>query len=240
MKLDLRYKGFLREKNIRIDTRTETLSICGDDAESIAGRLMRFFIDRGSSVIIYGNQDFYPLVHDIVPSYIATIDYKEIVSDCGIPYIKNSSEASRKELLKCFEEYDLLQKFNYMANKKDVQAFYDPTAYKSFYQIKKGNIEKEQFYTETLLVNMLSQTLYQESLHEVTLFLPMPYKPMTKAALSVLERAQSGYINLVCLYKDIKDCNGKVKLFTDSQNLTLEAQNRRYKITNEELQEKQP
>lgn len=227
-------KGFFRTNTYEFDTQKNSISVFGDNAENSIAYLMRKMIRSGVSVVVYSNTDYYYHVHDVVTPYVMTTGYSEIVRDCRVPYIVGSCAESWNRLKECFYEYGMSAKFSYMERKDEGQAFYDPGKYQSYYQIKKGNIEKERFYTESLILNIVSQCLYTEGIHEVALFIDMPYKPVTTTMLNVLEAAHRGYISLVCVYKNECNISGTHRIHADGQKMILEARNGSFLLENEE------
>ncbi len=232
MILEYNYDTLWGEKKLSINSHAESLSVCGDAA---AGHLMRKFIYGGSSIITYGKSDYYMHIHDVSPSSIATVGYDEIIRDCKLPYIKDSCNATCEEIKKSFEDYEMYQKYSYMSKRKDGQSFYDPQMFQSFYQIQRGNTVKERFFTESFLLNILSQCLYVDGQHEITLFLTMPFKPITATMLDVMEKVQDGYINLICIYKNENESNSKYTFISDGTKCLLRCPKRSFYIKDEQV-----
>ncbi len=208
----------------------ESMCVCGPAKEEAAGLLMRKMLERGVSVVAYGNPDYYMYVYGIAPASIMSTGYEELTRDCRLPFIAKSCKASEEKLEKCFNEYGMAQKYKTMKGRENGQTFLDPSKYLSFYQIRKGKTKRECFFTEALLMNIISQCLYEDGIHEVALFIEKPFTPVTVTTLEVMSMAQRGYVSTVCIYENDQGVVLRNRVYAEGSDLMLQAPKESYKL----------
>lgn len=226
-------KWLFGEQKYEVDTAIEPVCVLHKKNNIAVKYLMRKALEQGSSVITFGSStDYYKYVNDIAPSYIGVIDYKSLIDDGAIPYIKDSCKKAIEDISSCFADYSLENRFRYLRNRWKGITYDDPNLVKCFYQIKNGNIEKEKVVVESFMVNIISQSLHTEPLHEVVVFLDMPYKPITLTMFDSLHAIKSTTnMSIVSLYGGSDYDNQPVVVDSDGQKIIIVAQNKEYLIT---------
>ncbi len=235
MRLTANRKRLIFKDHIDIDTLEYPVCVL-KRKDSLAVRyLMRSALKQGCSVITYGRStDYYRFVSDISPNLLGTITYDELITDARFPYIKNTCDKALKDTEKCYMDFSLEGKLKYIKNRQEGQQYSDPNAFQCFYQIKMGDIEKQMVITESVLVNMIMQALYKESLHEVVLFLEMPIKPVTLTAFDTLRRVKDiGNMSIISLYPDEEYDRQRYVLRSDGEKITLRVANKEFLVEDE-------
>ena len=235
MKFKGTYKKWLfREQTEEIDTTAQSVCVVNRKDSKATGYLMHGAIEQGCSVIFYGRDtDYYQYVFDIAPTYVSVIDYNTLIDRGEIPYIKNSCDKALEQIGKCYSDYALESRFLYLKNRRKGEQFEDPNTYQCFYQIKDGNIEKEKVVTESFLVNIIAQALYKDPLHEVILFLDMPYRPITLTMFDALHKIkETTNMSLISLYKESENDGQMVVVSSDGNKITFTSRNKEFLIAN--------
>jgi hypothetical protein len=228
MRYEFRVRGRINQK-IKIDTQQEKIAILYREDKAAAGLLMKKAVSSGSSVILYGNDtSFYQFIHECEPPIVHTVDSKRIYEELRVPFLMNSAQNTQLTLREHYVEYMYQGKYEYFVNRNGVQ-LPDPSRYLSYYQIKAGNTQKERFITESFLLNIISQAMYGNPIHEVSIFLADPFKPITKVMMRFLEEAPLS-VNLIVLYKDCNHGSEKYGVYSDSNGIYIQQNRRKYEV----------
>ena len=226
----------LREQIYEVDTMKQSTCVINRDCQNGTRFLMREALKQGCSVITYGkNIDFYQNISDLTPTYISVLEYETLMRQNCIPYIKGSCDKAIELIEECYRDYSFENKFRYL-KRQERQQLNNPCINQSFYQIKRGNIAKEKVITESVLINIVAQALYRESLHELAIFLDMPFKPITRTMLETLDKAkEAANISIICLYYGRNTDGQPVVIDYNNKKMTVEARNRGFYIKDEEI-----
>lgn len=232
MIIEFDHKKWLKKTHIELDTKSLPIAVTDRRNNPAVRYLMRLAISSGCSVITYGSFcDYYKYISDIAPNSLSVIAYRELMEDAKAPFIRQSNEKSKQAVKNCFCDYCLESRFEFMSERINGQQYYDPNKNQSFFQIQTGDIAKQKVITEAFLVNIIAQGLYSEPLHEVIIFLDMPFRPITTTALDYLGMIRdTSNISLISMYQEDKDIQSPYIFGSDSQNLALKALNKEYLI----------
>ena len=237
MVIEVSYQGIIKKKSISIDLKENSVCILNKKTNDALRYTMRCCLEKGCSVITYGSYtDYYKYIYDIAPSFLSNIEYSELINDASVPFLRNSCHMARETVKKVFEDYMMSNRYNYLNKRMNGQQFQDPNRNQAFYQIKAGDITKQKVVTEAFLSNVISQALYEEPLREIVIFLDMPYKPITKTTLEMLEKIEdTPNINLICLYSEDKYDNQPYAITLKGNKYILKTGKKEYVIADEEI-----
>lgn len=236
MKVCVSTKNRFLKRNIEIDLNQGQLCTLNEDNGKVSQFIMQKALKQGNSVITYGSfADFYQYIYAYAPNQIATITYNELIENATIPYIANAYKSAVDKVYECFEDYGIYSRGLYMSGRKG-QQYADPSMYQCFYQIKAGNITKRKVITESFLVNVIAQALYGRPIHEVLLFIEMPFRPVTDTMLHMLNYAKEiQNFNIICMYKsDVYD-GQEYALYLKNEKMMLKRHKKEYELVNEEI-----
>ncbi len=237
MEISFEQKKWFKKTHIEIDSRQTTISVPNRRSNLAIKGLMRTALKQGCSVITYGAAtNFFEYIADIAPNQLSVIEYKELMDDAMLPYISGSCEKAERAVEECFRDYVFDGRYRYLSSRRKGQQFRDPNTHQTFFQIKAGDITKQKVITEAVLVNIIAQSLYKEPLHEVILFLDMPFRPVTTTALDYLGRIHdTSNLSLICMYLGEVVVKSPYEIDSDGQILSFKALNKEFLIPHEQI-----
>ncbi len=199
--LEIPVKGVLKKK---LHINNAHICIAKRDEIKATGYLMQLLFKEGYSVVFYGkNRDYYQYMHNVDTQYIDTLSYKKIMEEYGFPIVDDCDDRTRKIVKNLFDEFEYKNKYDYMQRKRAEMRLRNPALFQCFYLVDTSGSLKEKFICEAALVNLIYSALeISGQLHKLAIFIDMPYRPITSAALEVLNTSKTmENIIFIPLYK---------------------------------------
>ncbi len=240
MQISMDAKMLLIKRQYDLDITSNIITIAKSDTLS-AGYLLRKTIKKGASLIVFGkNMDYYRYVHDIAPNNLGQFEYKDLISEFKVPFIDNSSKKAAETVTDIFDDFRMNNVFKHM-QKRGKRTLKDPCLFQSFFIIQNKGIIKEKVVLEALLGNILSQAAHCEPMHELVIFVDMPYAPITSTCLDTLKMADKRHnITFISQISDkaVKsyDLTGKnIFIYSDSGKIFIKAPNKELEVIDDEI-----
>lgn len=232
--LEIPVKGVFKKK---LHINNTHICIAKRDEIKATGYLMQLLLKEGYSIVFYGkNRDYYQYIHNVATQYIDTLSYEKIMEDYGFPIVDDCDDKTIEIVRSLFDEFEYQNKYDYLQRKRAEMSLKNPALFQCFYSIDTSGSIKEKFICETALVNLIYSALeISGQLHKLAVFIDMPYRPITSAALEVLNKSKTmENIIFIPLYKADYSVGDKDEycFLEENEKIIIKGSKKSFEVTN--------